>query len=355
MTTLLSPTGYNILRECRLHFWFLRHPPSRQRHQSAEAAIGDICHQVMDTGIRSGAWKQPQWRPALERYWDEAVSALIARIAVDGHPAAKVSPERWPGFELKRARLLNLFGRVRDALVTLPLNAEVMTEVDLQTADGVLRGRADLIVRSPTEHFLIDYKTGGVFDAIGAVREHYLSQLQLYACLEFEVSGTWPNNARLYPLDGPPVEIEVNPTACAAVAAEARRLIKAFDEHAGNQPASPSTEHCRQCDYACHCDAFWQAIDNTWNPSLLALRGSAGPVSHGQIPVVSFAVQPEAGSCGADEVQIRGLDLLEHPEAATLKEGDGVRLVGLREEAGRGTYRLPPWGRMRVEARAPSS
>jgi CRISPR/Cas system-associated exonuclease Cas4 (RecB family) len=309
----------------------------------------------MDIGVRSGAWRTPQWRQAIESYWDEVVSALIARIALEGHPAAKVSPERWPGFELKRARLLNLFGRLRGVLAALPDSAEVMTEVDLQTADGILRGRADLIVRSPTEHFLVDYKTGGVVDEFGAVREHYLSQLRLYACLEFEVSGTWPKSAHIYPLSGQPVEIDVNPTTCAAVAAEARRLIRVFDEQAGKQPASPSTAHCRQCDYACHCDAFWGAIDDTWSPVLQALRGVAGPVSHGQIPVLSFAVKSEAGSCGTGEVQIRAIDLLEHPVASALREGDDVRLVGLREEAGRGTYRLPPWGRMRVEPRAPSS
>jgi hypothetical protein len=347
MTTYLSPTGYNVLLECGLHFWFSRHPPFGRGHQSAAATIGEICHQVMNTGISSGAWKKPQWRPDLERYWEEAVSSFKASVP-DGHPARKLPPERWPGFELKRARLLNLFGRVRDALATLPLDADVMTEVDLQSADGTLRGRADLIVRSQTNHFLIDFKTGGVLDEVGAVREHYVSQLQLYAFLEFEVSGTWPNSARLYPLQGPPVEIEVSPTACSALAAEARRLLKTFDEHVGAAPASPSPEHCHQCAYACHCDAFWQAIDTKWASSLLALRGNAGPVSHGQIPVISFDVQPDGGSCGADPLQIRALDLLEHPIAAALREGDGVRLVGLREEAGRGTYRLPPWGRMRV-------
>ena len=73
----------------------------------------------------------------------------------------------------------------------------------LSTEDGRLFGKPDLVIKTGARHQIVDYKSGAVTDEDAQPREAYVHQLQLYAFLEFNVTGAWPQTAHLFPSTAP--------------------------------------------------------------------------------------------------------------------------------------------------------
>ena len=110
---------------------------------------------------------------------------------------------------------------------------------------------------------VIDYKTGDVFEheERDFVEPSYVRQLQLYAFLVMESTGWWPSRGVLFPMEGPPVEIDLYSDDCESTAAEALELLDQFnravlDSDVGRL-AQPSAETCRWCPFKLVCPAFW--------------------------------------------------------------------------------------------------
>jgi hypothetical protein len=288
---------------------------------------------VKDKLLLSEAWKSEA-----ERLWDSEVDAERDRLAGAG---SSDDPARWPGYQLKRARLFQVAGRVRELLVDLPPGCEVLTEVGLKSDDGLLYGRADLVIRGANRHQIIDYKSGAVLDRETSLpREGYVRQLQLYACLEQETSGGWPMSAHLFPLQGAPVEIEVEPPICLAVAAAAREALGAYNATVpGVQPAQPTPEHCRWCPASTICPAFWTACDESWAPAVSAVAGTVTRVFETKLGGLTIYVEPEAGSLGRDTVAIKNISVDVSDSGVEIAVGERVALSGLvPDEKGSGFW-----------------
>jgi hypothetical protein len=176
----------------------------------------------------------------LEAAWLKATREAADEFVGDGSLAGE--PEDWPGYELKRARLWRAAKRLHGLLVGAGPDVELLSEQALSGADGVLRGRPDLLVRSANGLWLIDYKTGPVLSRdTREPRESYVRQLQLYASLAADALGEWPRRAFLLPLDGPFVEVDIDPASCGVLAQQAVDLLGRFNASAGGpQPASPA-------------------------------------------------------------------------------------------------------------------
>jgi hypothetical protein len=210
-----------------------------------------------------------------------------------------------------------------------------------------MHGRPDLIVRAEGVHWLLDYKTGPVLSRESSEpRESYVRQLQLYAYLESESMGDWPQRAFLVPLQGPVVEVDIDPAACAALAREALDLLAVFNAHApAPQPASPAPETCRWCPYAPNCPAFWESCDEGWAPAVLAAAGTATAVTHPSLGGVSVRLDVEAGSLEHGTINVRAISVEDHPAAAMFAEGSDIALVGLRHDRDTDGFVLPEFGR----------
>jgi hypothetical protein len=193
----------------------------------------------------------------------------------------------------------------------------------------------------------VDFKTGAIRDQSGTVRREYLRQLLLYAYLEHEMTGLWPSNVYLIPLEGSEAELSVDPQQSEQVALEARDALAAYNAAVpGAQPANPSEIECRYCPYATRCEAFW-ARSATWT-DLTSVRGRIIRVARGQVPAVTIEVEVPNDAPPGESVIIRSIGIYEHPAVDQAAVGLSASAVGLIEEANRGTFRIAAWGRFEV-------
>lgn len=303
--------------------------------------LGTICHRVLEYVVTSRVLFDEQWREALEEAWTREVAAEIE--VPEGSPGE--DPESWPGYEVKRARLFKIAARLRAKLIEIPSH-QVLTEVKLNGRQSKLRGVADLVIRQPGTHHLVDYKSGRVIDRqTKDVRESYRRQLQLYAVIEKETAGEWPDAAELLPLEGPSVSVSVNPSDCEAVADEAVELLAAYNALVpGEQPATVSSETCPVCPFITRCPAFWGQVSPAWESQVLAVRGTVLAVQTTPLGGVSLAVQIAAGSISKDVINVRNIKPRHHPSAEAVRVGDLVSISGLRLESTRGTFSLSDFG-----------
>jgi hypothetical protein len=310
--------------------------------------LGIVCHQVLDRMVSSRSLWDDRWTLELDTAWRESVQNEAGTLDV---------AERWPNYQLKRARLFRTAGSLHELLRTLPPDAVVIPEQAMVGLGGRLRGRPDLVVRAATTHRVIDYKTGpGVDRQTLAVRPAYARQLQLYALLEAEVSGRWPDSAHLFPLEGEPVAIPILEDECRRLATDTLRVLSLFNDAVpGGQPASISVETCSVCDYATSCAPFWSLYSEEWAPYFVAIRGVIHAVSVSPLGGVSVEVRSLRGSVEAETVLIRNIDPGTHPVALKAEVGAEISATGLREETSRGTFRLAPSSGLRIGSTAEPS
>lgn len=334
------------MAQCRLRFAFGQHRGG-SFGGSAATRIGSICHAVLDAAVKNEVLLGEGWKADVEALWDSAVAAEEARARGEG----VMTPARgWPGYQIKRARLFRVAGQVRGFLRELPEDAEVLPEQSLAAKGGRLYGRADLVIRGKSVHRILDYKSGSVTDAEGEPREAYVRQLQLYALLEYEVSGTWPETAHLFPLEGAPVEIEVDPSHCLRVGEEALALIDDYNSAVpGPQPATPAAGICRWCPYATGCDAFWAAVDESWADEVRAARGVGTNVFSTPVGGVTVEIETAAGSVPLGSTVIKQIDPALHRDASRIIVGSAVSAVGLVPDAHGAGYWLGASGALAAD------
>jgi hypothetical protein len=335
----LSPTSFEILRECRLRFGFAQQRSNGGFQGTPATRLGTVCHTVLDKAVRDGLLQSESWRRLVEQLWEAELDLERERAAAAG---VTDEPKKWPGYQLKRARLFQVAGRVRDFLHELPPGTTVLTEEPLVASDGLLFGRPDLIIRGRGRHQIIDYKSGGVLDReTNRPREAYVRQLQLYAFLEHATSGSWPTSAHLFPLHGAPVEIDVDPRFCSELAAQAFDAAGAYNAAVPDTPpATPAPEHCRWCPHATICASFWEACDESWEPAVVAAAGVVTQVFATPLGGTTLTLDVQAGSMNERRIVIKNIDPEVFQETRELNAGDEVAAAGLiADERGAG-YRL---------------
>jgi hypothetical protein len=334
----LSPTSFEILRECRLRFGFGQQRSNGSFRGTPATRLGTVCHAVLDKAVRDGHLQSEGWRKLVEQLWEAELAVERERPVAAG---VTDEPKKWPGYQLKRARLFQVAGRVREFLQELPPGAHVLPEEPLEAGNGLLYGRPDLIIRGPGRHQIIDYKSGGVLDReTNRPREAYVRQLQLYAYLEHAASGSWPTSAHLFPLHGAPVEIDVDPRLCSELAAQAFDAANVYNAAVPDTPrATPTLEHCRWCPHATVCASFWEACDESWAPWVVAAVGVVTQVFATPLGGITLTLNVEAGSVNEQKIVIKNIDPAVFEDARELNAGDEVAAAGLvADERGSGYW-----------------
>ena len=143
------------------------------------------------------------------------------------------------------------------------------------------------------------------------------------------------------PLDGPVVEITVDPVACDRVADFAVAQLIAYNaDTPGPQAATPSPTTCGRCSASCQCPEFWAAYKPEWAPQLLALKGEIESLSVTPLGGTAMAIRVQAG-VGSPVAHLRGLDESQYRDLAGVTVGDNVAAVGLLTEPDHSSFRLP--------------
>ena len=342
----VTPSLLGSLQACPLRVDFRLKEPAEYRTGNPSAVLGRVAHAVLDEAVREEAWTG-DWRPRLDELWTICLNREISAMRARSDQLADVPADRWPDVQLKRARLNRVFASICDLISEAGPAHEVLTEAALIAASGRIRGRADVIVRSPTLHVIVDYKSGAVAGDDGLPMDDYVTQVQLYGYLEHERVGAWPSAAYLMPFDQAPIRIPITQASATLAGADALRELESFNERAqagAAQPAKPAPDTCRYCSFAPKCEAFWAACSPDWADRLLATRGTVTRIARGQLPVVGLEIEASGGNLPGTPVRLRQLPLDDHPHLRSASVGDTVAATGLAAEPSRGTFRLMPWG-----------
>ncbi len=337
----VSATSYERLRTCALRAAFAR-SGSHDGSFSAAATIGTLVHAVFEELVRTGAIRGDDWSSRADDLWDAGLRRAAAEAAVRLRHA--VDPMEWPDLNLKRARLRRSLGRLRSMILSLPAGSKLHPEEPLQALGRRLQGTADLIVRGPRS-MIIDYKSGAILDDLELPRESYVRQLHLYALMEHETTGDWPDELVLMPLTGEPMRIPASPDVSLGLGQDAVRLLTEYEARVpGAQPATVAVEVCSTCPYSVDCPSFWAAYDASWGPWLIAVQGALEWIQRSN----GMATMAVLDGKGNSPTIVRGVNVLEHPELEGAEHGTLVAVTGLVAEDDRGTTRITPRGHIRV-------
>lgn len=323
----LSPSSFETLRACPLRLAFAIQGNGTGHVSGDRQRVGNICHDVLESLVRDGRLQSASWSEALESRFHEF---LANEAATQG---------RLRGSRLALARLRKVAARMADFLQQAPADAEVLAEEVLTAAGGHLYGRLDLIVRSPEMHVIVDYKTGSFLEpGTDQLKTSYERQLMLYACLEAEASGAWPEKALLVPFGAEPVTLDVDRSACLALLEDLVAALERWQTWVGAAPpANASPETCGWCPFAARCPAFWAACDTNWADELIALRGQITSATTTPLGGITLLLDSSEGSV-LGKTAIRNVDPAEFPELAEFGAGDFGGFVGLRRDPDEGAF-----------------
>src|SRR5438445_4133374 len=202
----VSPTLYNALRRCPLQVAFGQATQGIVRRRGAAARLGDICHRVLERLALASRLCVDVTDEEVDELWNAEVRAEVA------HEPRVSAPSEWPEYSRIRWRLPRVARTVGAIAASAGPKADILPELEMVSRDGIIHGRADLVIRGSLRRICIDYKTGHVVDPITAeLRDDYATQLHLYSFLESESSGVWPDSAAAVPFGGPPIEVDVDP------------------------------------------------------------------------------------------------------------------------------------------------
>lgn len=343
----VTPSSAELLLRCPLRLSFAN-MASVTGVGSPAAWIGDAAHFSLERLVKQrGMWSENPGQEAT-RLFDEEIARRVDRVDGDLRVRWGAEPERWPGFALKRARLVKVAQRLSRLLQDISPD-KVLAEVDYSTFDGRMRGRADLVVNAPELHAVADYKTGQVLDEDHETLPAYERQVRLYCVMEEERAGSFPALGWLIPFDGPTVEVQIDAAVCGILAVETLHALSGYNDRApGPQPGKVSTASCPTCPYAPVCPSFWRSPREGLPEGTEAVQGLVREVRRVQFGGTSLLIQPSASTLMIDSILVRNILHKDHSAIAGVAEGEFVSMVGLVPEPERGTYRLGRRGRMRV-------
>jgi hypothetical protein len=340
----VSPSLSETLRKCPLQAAFSRLPElNKFVIGNPKAWLGIAYHEVMEK-IWAPIEIELTGDELVEHLWSKSIQALKQKKL--DHPLnCRFSVhEKWPGYYLTRACVQM---RAQQVLAERPLGlarpetstvrSNIFREQYLTALDGKLVGKPDIIM----ENEIRDYKSGKVYvetDEGATVKEEYVRQLYLYGHLVHASSGKCPEKGQLLPMQGENIEIDLDPSLCAAEAARAVSLLDSYNSRLANASdvldiATPSPSACRWCQFKLVCPAFWKAAKDGWIEEIAngAVRGmldkSLEFIHDDKAIAVSLNVHD--GTISTSPITIAPLDRNIHANISGCKIGDEIRIINL--------------------------
>jgi hypothetical protein len=131
----------------------------------------------------------------------------------------------------------------------------LQAEVSVASKDRLFRGRVDYAETDERGTRIIDVKSAVKED----VPERYRRQVQLYALLWRDTTGTWPVSAAIiYPLTGTEHEVSIDPATCEQVASEYRQLVGRLRQVQDLERLAMPGDACKVCEFRPWCRPFWR-------------------------------------------------------------------------------------------------
>jgi RecB family exonuclease len=273
----LGPVSPSLLSRlaCPLRIAFEQASTGGRQPASDAASLGTVAHRAIELVIGGDD---------LDDAWLRACSEERDETGVD--------PGTLPAARRTLLRLRKHVPRLLELLATSD-HPRRLPETWLETTDGALGGKPDLVATSDDHTaIVIDYKTGLVTTDEG-VEATYVRQLLFYGALVQECLNALPTMLVLLSLREGVVEVDPTPEAMTEVATDARAARSEFNRRVpGAQPANASEENCCWCRHAANCGAFWNSVEPHW-------VSSVGSVVRGTVDA-----QPEHAATGVTTIQV---------------------------------------------------
>lgn len=299
--------------------------------------LGDVVHAVMEKvhGDLDEEQVEGLWERELEKLEQKLAASWVTKGLIPLESTLK-------GYDTRRIMAIRMAkdsSQLRSGKRKAPGNsAEVLKEEPLQSPDGILVGKVDLVVKQGNEWTIIDYKTGAIFEKDESdelvIKEDYELQMLLYSALLREARGIKATSALLKPLDGKTQRVGISQEQVESIANEARRLLAEFNALVGSiedmqqlalpMPKKPSSRSygCSGCQYRPGCYAYVEAEksnspDAVWpNDVIGAVENIA---SRNGLKFVTLRVSPQK----TETVQLKDSDD-RHPNLRGVSVGDRV-------------------------------
>jgi PD-(D/E)XK nuclease superfamily len=310
----ISPSLGEDLRVCSLRVAFRLDPRFNELRKLRPAtALGLVSHELAEAVARGQLDQipEPELDKALAAEWERRIAEKATQLASQWPLSSVPPPERWPGYQLTRVRLLRRLSEEAQRRRLHGAGFSAKPEVWLEAPGLALVGRVDRIERSNGDVELVDLKSGWTIE--GEIRPAHHRQLLLYAYLWRTLSGDWPARVSIQRLDGLRSTLDVDPREAEETAADLLARLADYNRRvaAGEPPealALPSGDSCTHCDYRPTCLPFFRALDKNWGWYRRALLGRVvGRAKVGEFGVLEVAV--EASNLDPDMEVARALGL----------------------------------------------
>ncbi len=278
------------------------------------------------------------WHAQIER---EEASAQKSPLEQSLGPA-----QRWPYYALKRARLFRLIQDVVEARRHSDTIGSTRRGRRMEWAEtsytgfgGRLRGRADHVVERAGKIEIEDYKTGTILDAseddTSEIKPAYRRQMLLYAALEWDAHGTWPDRARLISLTGQHADIVIDTDESLTLAQEVVALLDSYNVLVAEGQSvidlcTPSQEVCATCAFKAFCPCFWKEVSPAWEMAqrLAFIEGLITGISTTTSGDLTIEIDVRSGNMHRGSCRLRGVSVEQYPDIVALNAGITVRVVG---------------------------
>lgn len=280
VTPPFGPTIIEIIRSCPLRMSFAN--DSRYERRTASAArIGTAMHKtikIMSEEIKEIFSKEDYVEAISKRYYQEIAkqkSESLARLReqtlvwdqtrIDSALGAVLTEARRmkdTNIPLNRNKLQPREERTEENQIagnseTRNIQLPAM-EIKVKSLDNLFSGYIDRIEKVDEKIRIIDYKSAFRDD----VPERYERQIQLYAQLWFDTTGTWPDEGMIfYPLIGSFHFVEISRDVCKRVFEESKEIVSVMEENKSKYQIAQPGDVCKVCEYRPWCKPFWNWIE----------------------------------------------------------------------------------------------
>jgi CRISPR/Cas system-associated exonuclease Cas4 (RecB family) len=268
----ISPSRYSALRACSLReIWASNHQPPLLPI-SPSARVGMIAHRLLQFAFAGELRNEHDMQTCWEKeVWNQEQE--MQANPLEKHLVPLANSVR--NFQVKQIMVYNIVRPVLSDNTAKKMKVRKSeTEVWVQTEDGKIGGRIDLVRHSDGKVFIVDYKTGTITDSeqpSNHIKDEYQNQLKMYAALYYLTHKRWPNRLILMGLNQYEYDVIVNEEECTDLIRTAVEFLDELNKNieAGLDTdifATPCPETCKYCTYRPSCKKYWASRngDDKW-------------------------------------------------------------------------------------------
>ncbi|MGB1050838.1 MAG: PD-(D/E)XK nuclease family protein [Chitinophagales bacterium] len=261
----ISPSKYTSLKACAYRVILENTYGNPLLPYAPHGHFGTVVHEAI-RAVLKGSVKTTE---EFNQKWQDLIVVEENKLVERGFDfMVPLKKSMKKGYSLKKMQVRSLLNRpestTTDARSSVSFKHE--PEVLLESQDGLIAGRADLISTVDSFVRITDFKSGKILADEGDVKQDYEDQLKLYAYLYYSMYDRFPNELVLVDLERNVYQIEFTESDILEAGEEAKRMLSATNSlvSLGNKQelAEPSHDNCSFCLYRPACEYHWE-LPNT--------------------------------------------------------------------------------------------